>query len=387
MRIAFATLYDARDINRGSGSSYHLTKELQRQGHDVQYVGPFEFSVPPITRLLRRLSSAIGKRYSSFQDVFVAQKIGAAFTRELKKIDCDVIITNDYVIAGYSVISKPIILYTDAMFPRKYEDNIHPWAENLSKISVYSSQHVTRRGLTHSDLCVFAARFALDEALKYGIDPQKVHCIPYGANLLDIPHAETTTRRRLPEGTAENPVQLLFVGKYWQLKGGEIAINVISELRQRGIEARLHIVGPDPIPEYADSSIIFQGFLDKGKEEDRRTLKQLYENCDILLLPSIAEGFGVAYVEAAAYGMPSLGYNTTGVRTAVSHNQSGLLLPLGAEASSFANVIESWIQDNAVYQRFATGARSYFEDTVNWQVAVTELMRIISEKVIFKATP
>ena len=66
--------------------------------------------------------------------------------------------------------------------------------------------------------------------------------------------------------------------------------------------------------------------------------------CDIFLLPSIAEGYGIAYMEASAFGMPQIGCKTQGVTTAVKDGISGNLLDLDAKPDAYAKIIVSWIK-------------------------------------------
>ena len=49
------------------------------------------------------------------------------------------------------------------------------------------------------------------------------------------------------------------------------------------------------------------------------------QESDILLLPSSIEGFGIAFVEAASYGLPSLAFDNTGVSTVVKMGKVGFL--------------------------------------------------------------
>ncbi len=50
---------------------------------------------------------------------------------------------------------------------------------------------------------------------------------------------------------------------------------------------------------------------------------------DILVLPSYREGFGVAIIEAASLGIPSIGSNIYGIQDAIIDNHTGLLFKVG----------------------------------------------------------
>lgn len=381
MKIAFATLYDPQDVRRGSGTYYHLSKEIERQGHVLHYIGPLSIRFPLMTRLLRHISRRFGWRYRSYQDPFTGRIIGKIVTQKLNELNYDILLTNDYVIAGFTQTSKPVVLYTDAIFPSDYSTNTHPWLGHLSPINVWFCQYVTRKAIQKASLCLFPAFSALDKLLTYeGVKTEKTGVIPFGANLED-PTNQIAKGRTFKKVINRGLISLLFIGKDWQLKGGDVAIDTITELHRRGINAELHVVGSFPPYPVNPNHIHVHGLLDKTNEDDCIQLNMLFKQCDLLILPSVAEGFGIVFAEAAAYGLPSLAYNTTGVATAVRNGESGILLELGQSATAFADVIESWFKNPSMYDDLVLLSRRHFEKTVNWKTAVSRLLSEI-EKIL-----
>ena len=49
-------------------------------------------------------------KYRSYQDPFIAKVIGDEVKKLIKDLDYDILLTNDYSIAGYTDSDKPIIL-------------------------------------------------------------------------------------------------------------------------------------------------------------------------------------------------------------------------------------------------------------------------------------
>jgi N,N'-diacetylbacillosaminyl-diphospho-undecaprenol alpha-1,3-N-acetylgalactosaminyltransferase len=60
-------------------------------------------------------------------------------------------------------------------------------------------------------------------------------------------------------------------------------------------------------------------------------LREFYAACDALALPSKHEGFPYSLLEAAAAGKPLIGSDIPGIRCAVQHNSTGLLVQFGHE--------------------------------------------------------
>jgi glycosyltransferase involved in cell wall biosynthesis len=57
------------------------------------------------------------------------------------------------------------------------------------------------------------------------------------------------------------------------------------------------------------------------------------KQCDLVALPSIAEGFGLVILEAMACGVPVLCTTSTGGADFIAHRQNGLLIEPGSVAA------------------------------------------------------
>jgi len=370
VKIVFATIGNTRDIRRGSGTPYHLWQSLLKAGVEVHLVGPLEITMPLPTHFFRWISRQTGKKYSSYRDPFMGARLGMAVGHEIEDVDYDLLLTNDYCIAGYTRSKKPVVLYTDDDFPIKFSENVNQNRENLSRYSIFFSQMTTRKGLKKAGLCLFASQFAADSAAEYGFQDQ-YKVIPYGANIADPGNEFERSTDKL--GT-EGRIDLLFVGKDWERKGGAIAVEAVRILQKKGNNAHLHIVGVDSVENVQESYIHFYGILNKDISFEREKLESLYQTCDALIVPSKSEGYGLVFVEAAAYGMPSLAYATTGVMTAVKAGESGILLSSEQTAEDFAEVIFSWIDKPDFYKRLSQGARLFYQTMANWDVTVSQLV-------------
>jgi len=382
MRIAYATRCDARDIRQGSGTWYYLAKELQNQGHHVLYLGPLEYHFPAISRILRSITIRMKRRYLSFLDPFVGCITGQEIAAKLQNQQYDILLTNDFAIAAFTSISKPIILYTDVMIPldRKKRNLPHSRHSNLNALGLILSIYTIRQGLKRANLCIFPAEWCAKEAIRYYRCAEKIHIVPFGANIED-PGPEIVQKRITKRLTEQNRITLLFVGKDWYRKGGPVAIETVVELHKRGINAYLHLVGSIP-PAPVDEKFIFvHGLLDKTDPSQAKKLWSLYEESDLMILPSSSEGYVICALEAAAFGLPVVAYDTIGVREAVKDGETGLLLPLGVKGEFFAEEIINLLSNRERYNRLVIGARNYYENSANWKTTVKKLMEIITKEV------
>jgi len=153
-----------------------------------------------------------------------------------------------------------------------------------------------RRAYQRARACCAATHWAAGSITSdYGVPAEKVHVVGVGRN-----HA--------PAGKAVerswSPPRLLFVGRGWNRKNGARVVRAFERLRVDVPDARLDLVGDHP-PLEADG-IVGHGVLRLGAAADRSLLLELFARATCFVMPSLTEPAGLAYVEASAYGLPSV---------------------------------------------------------------------------------
>ena len=76
-----------------------------------------------------------------------------------------------------------------------------------------------------------------------------------------------------------------------------------------------------------DQNVIFLG---KANDSEK---KYIFSKTDLMIMPTTdesknrsIEGFGISYIEAALFGIPSIASNVGGVPEAILHNKTGIVL-------------------------------------------------------------
>ena len=107
----------------------------------------------------------------------------------------------------------------------------------------------------------------------------------------------------------------------------------------------------------------------------------LIAKSNIFVMPSIkhktsVEGFGIAYVEAAQYGIPSLGGKDGGAADAIEHDRTGLICD-GNNLDDIYSSINKMIE-NKKYLEFGKNAKD-FVDKFEWSKLIGEYKKILIE--------
>jgi glycosyltransferase involved in cell wall biosynthesis len=353
---------------------------LKQHCSEVTALGPgaegWWFAARAVGRFAR---ICLGKNIDTSHTVALSRVLGRTFRRKLSHGDFDLV----FAPAGSTETAfletrLPIVLFGDltASLFRNYAANL----TKLSPWSVAQLEQVEGRALHRASHLVYASEWAAMSAMQdYQLSPEKISVIPLGANLDEVPGPEEILARRPPQ---ENECKLLFIGVDWERKGGSTALEAMRQLRRRGVNATLTVVGCVPPGGMNEADVHVIPFLDKSRLEHQQQLVRLLMESDIMLFPTRREAFGIVCCEANACGTPLIVSDTGGVP--VRDGQNGVLLPPTATGSDYADAVQSLLANPDRYLRLSRGGRQAFESRLNWdawgQSMTAVFRRVLTEK-------
>jgi glycosyltransferase involved in cell wall biosynthesis len=180
----------------------------------------------------------------------------------------------------------------------------------------------------------------------YGLPAEKVRVVGFGPN-----HEGASPRDSAADARWASP-RFLFVGREWERKHGPSVLAAFASLRAEWPDARLDIVGGHP--PVRGEGVTAHGALRLNVPEEAARVEKLFVQATCFVMPSEVEPFGIAYIEAAAAGSPSIATSVGGAGTIVADG-TGLLVPPGDGPALLAAM--RTLADPDVARRMGAAAR------------------------------
>jgi len=379
LKIAYLCDCDPRDPTLYSGGNARMFDALQAHAGDVTVLPQDWGLAEPLRRAVLAMPEAISIRARWRVHLLASRLIAARLRRALAQDRFDVVF-GAYSFHSLHRLRLPypmVTAYSSDATPTTYKhsavgQSFGSWFTPSRLIDPVIERAEARvfRGL---DLALWPSDW-LTRAVadRYGLPPERSMTVPWGAN---VPDPGPTNPVPL---AADQPVEILLVGRDWDAKGGWVTAATVAALRDRGVDARLTVVGCTPPPEISRDALTVHPHLDKSIPGDLAIFHDCFRHAHFLLMPSM-ESYGFAFCEASAYGLPSLCLDVGGVP--VWNGVNGHALPLGAGPDQFAALIQDYLQTPERHAALRVSARQVYEDRLNWDAWGRKLADLLRSEV------
>ena len=241
----------------------------------------------------------------------------------------------------YDIDTTPRLL---AAFGTHYAEQVTGPRFKRSVVDTLHSQALSRMALV-VPWSAWAARSFVED---YGVPDARISIIPPGVHLDDWTPPVGTHRA----GQAEAP-RLLFVGADFERKGGDLLLDVYR--RHFAGRSELHLVTKAPVTA-APGIHIYRDFTPNDP-----ALRRLYHTCDALVLPTRADCFSLASIEAMAAGLPVITTAVGGIPEIVADGESGYLIQPG-DGAALRAAIEAMLADGSRRRTMGVQGRAIAEE-------------------------
>lgn len=202
----------------------------------------------------------------------------------------------------------------------------------------------------------------------YQVDPEKVEVLPTGID-------RTFFR---PLGLPRIPDSLLFVGRLDERKGVKFLLKAMADVHREMASVHLYIAGAGKLrrslERYVkhhdlDRSVTFLGFI---SDDD---LVRWYNRAQVVVIPSVFEGFGLTAIEALACGTPVIATRTAGLQEIIRDGENGRLVRYG-DVEGLADAVTATLRNLDAAKRMAERSAAEVRNKYDWDSIAMELRGI-----------
>ena len=195
------------------------------------------------------------------------------------------------------------------------------------------------------------------QLLRYGVEESKIRLIPNGIDVDSFMRRKPGGDFRKKHGIANHLI--LYAGRIDSAeKGCAVLVEAVSLAQRKIGDCTLVFAGPDwgseaylrKLAQHQKVRALFTGNLNPSD------LKSALLACDVFVLPSFVESFGVSILEALLSGVPVVATRVGGIPSIISDGQTGLLVDPG-DHQQLADAIVRIIVDHRFSRRLAANGR------------------------------
>ena len=211
-----------------------------------------------------------------------------------------------------------------------------------------------------------ASNFVKRSYTAYGVDADRIHIVPYGVDVSMFQPIAPSKH----EG-----IRFIYVGGVRQMKGISYLLEAFTKLRAEFPMTQLEIVGDchisdDLLKPYKDT-VLFSGYLLHNEVTER------LQKADVFVFPSLADGFGLAGIEAMGSGLPMIVSDNSGISDVIT-DECGFVVRTG-DSDTLCEKMRFFCQNPEYIQKMGVAARkvamtytweNYYQ---NAQIAVKDI--------------
>ncbi len=311
---------------------FELTLRLAKMGHEVDFFMPvvgmplpsphpnirlFEvaetFLKPYLSFSKKGQRATYGADLASAVSIYNSQVAKMLLEKHAQK-PYDAIHGHDWltVKGAGEASSKSSLAHVHTFHSTEYDRTSYPWDFVLD---------IEKQGARESDLLIAVSRRTKEQLKKIGAADSRVRVIYNGVDAAKFngsqPAPDKSAIARFRHGDGK---LVLFLGRLTEQKGPVQFLHAAKKVLQKNPKVQFLIAGTGEllpllinmsIEMGMQNSVRFLGFV--SEEEQRR----IYSSCDLYVMPSTSEPFGITALEAMASKIPVIVSKTSGVSEVV----------------------------------------------------------------------
>jgi len=278
-----------------------------------------------------------------------------------ERFDFDLVHSHDWLVAGAArlaarQIERPWLVTVHATEFGRHQG----WVQNHPQSHIHAAERAMVRSADHVITCSRYMRVHV--ANVFGVRPLKITAIPNAIDLRDLEPVAADLPALRAKYAAPDELLVLLVGRLAYEKGFHLALDALAPVVRRIGGVRFVVAGTGSAEAELKRQARRLGLAGHGAflgwvGDDM--LHSLYRLCDLCIVPSIYEPFGLVALEAMASGCLCVVADTGGLREVVPvEGRVGLRFP-SRDATALRGVLERVLTDDTARRQLVAEAREH----------------------------
>lgn len=228
--------------------------------------------------------------------------------------------------------------------------------------------------LKDADAVIACSNYEKEGIIKMGIHPSKIHLIPMGINLDEWKDSGGGERFRRKYGLRGKRI-ILFVGTKSYNKGALHLLQAMKGIREE-VKDLVFVSLGSPTKDWikkrgtlSEGSLLDLGYV---SEEEKR---DAFDACDLFVMPSRYDSFGIVYLEAWRCGKPVIGAKVGAIPEVIEEGEDGLLVEFGHVEQLISKTLYLLKNPDLCKRMGETGKRKVAEK-YNWQKNIGKIEEV-----------
>ncbi len=268
----------------------------------------------------------------------------------------------------HSHLFKADLLSREILFPNvKYfshqhgansvflKPSIDKFVKKSSIVKMYERERIISKYRKCNNTFIAVSKY-IESYLKKNL-PADIQKIVMLYNAINVKNFKNNNPRKCNyHKEINNELKIISAGTLIPRKNQKLQIEIMQELINRGINAKLMILG-----EGEEKQNLIKLTQEKGLSDyityvgNVDNISEYYHNSDIMLHTSKDEPFGLVLVEAMAAGLPCIALDGKGNKEIIIDGQNGFIIPEQIP-SLFADKIQYILDSDEIWERFSANA-------------------------------
>ncbi len=366
-----------------------ISRELASRGHDIRVFCSDLLRETPLQRLDGPHTEVDGISVRRFRGHSLGGEshyvfMPRMFTAMMKE-DTDLIHAHSY---GYFQVNSAAAVNRLREIPLVLTPHFHPeWSmwggDRRRALRKLYDRFLARPVLDTVDIIIGVARHEMEQMSVHRFDRRKIRIIPNGIDFSrfeEIPRGKRFRERyRIPD-TAR---VVLYTGRLAVNKGLQYLMEAAPAILKEFPDTVFVLAGDDQgmgekLKNLAKKNGVAGNVIFTGHIDDDSLFTDAYGACDVFVLPSEYEAFGIVLLEAMACKKPCVGTRVGGVPEVIEEDKTGILVEY-ADSTALAESITLLLGDREKSEQFGERGRSRVRDFFTWESIVDQIELVYAE--------